>query len=139
MGFDPLTMSPLVAAAGLGGGLSAVNLVRQPQVAKQQMALQESRADLALAEQQKAKADALQKTLARQNVHFAAAGADPSSGSALRLARAAEADTAQALSLLDAGALLAKQQRALSRNPLAETQSLLRFGSQGLQSIGGWF
>lgn len=136
MGMDPLTMSPLLMAAGVGGSLGAVSAVNAPKAAKQQMALQQSRDDLALAEQRKSKQDNLQATLARQANHFAASGADPGSGSALSLARAAESDTAQDLSLLDMTSLLAKQQRALSRNPLGEMQSLLKIGQQGLQS---WF
>lgn len=135
MGMDPLTMSPLMMAAGAGGSLAAVSAVKAPQAAKQQLALQQSRDDLALAQQRQAKQDALQKTLASQANHFAAAGADPASGSALSLAQSAESDTTRALSLLDMGSLLAKQQRALSRDPTAETRSLLRLGSQGLQ---GW-
>ncbi len=134
MGMDPLTMSPLMMAAGVGGGLGAVSAVNAPKATRQQMALQQSRDDLALAEQRKAKQDGLQATLARQANHFAAAGADPASGSALSLARAAETDTAQDLSLLDVSSLLAKQQRALTRNPLGEARSLLRAGQQGLQS-----
>jgi len=135
MGMDPLTMSPLMMAAGVGGGLGAVSAVRAPATAAKQLALQESRDELALAQQRQAKQETLQATLARQANHFAAAGADPSSGSALSLARGAEADTAQDLSLLDMRSLLAKQQRALSRTPLANAQSLLRGGQQGLQ---GW-
>lgn len=134
MGMDPLTMSPLMMAAGVGGGLGAVSAANAPAVAKQQLALQQSRDDLALAQQRQSKQESLQATLARQANHFAAAGADPASGSALSLAQGAERDTAQDLSLLDVGSLLAKQQRALSRNPLGEMQSLLRFGQQGLQS-----
>lgn len=134
MGMDPLTMSPLMMAAGVGGGLGAVSAVNAPKAAKQQLALQQSRDDLALAEQRKSKQDNLQATLARQANHFAAAGADPASGSALSLARAAESDTTADLSLLDVRSLLAKQQRALARNASAEVQSLLKAGQQGFQS-----
>lgn len=134
MGMDPLTMSPLLVAAGVGGGLGAVSAAKAPATAAKQLAAQQSRDDLALAEQRKAKQENLQATLARQANHFAAAGADPTSGSALRLARGAEADTAEDLSLLDMRSLMAKQQRALARDPLASAQSLLRLGQQGLQS-----
>lgn len=134
MGMDPLTMSPLLMAAGVGGGLGAVSAAKAPAAAKQQYALQQSRDDLALAQQRQTKQEQLQATLARQANHFAAAGADPNSGSALSLAQGAESDAQRELSLLDVGSLLAKQQRALSRNPLGEMQSLLRLGQQGMQS-----
>ena len=134
MGMDPLTMSPLMIAAGAGGTLGAVSAAKAPATAAKQLALQQSRDELALAEQRQTKQENLQATLARQANHFAAAGADPGSGSALSLARSAESDTARDLSLLDVSSLLAKQQRALNRDPLASAQSLLRIGQQGMKS-----
>lgn len=134
MGLDPFTMSPLLMLGAAGGGLAVANGASQAATSAKLAKLQGAREDLGLAEQRRTQQDALQKTLARQNAGFAASGADPASGSALSLARAAEAESARSLSLLDADALLRSVANGAGRRNAA-AGSLLRLGNSGLDTL----
>lgn len=134
MGLDPFTMSPLLMLGAAGGGLSIANGASQAAASTKLAKLQSAREELGLAEQRRAQQDALQKTLARQNAGFAASGADPASGSALSLARSAEAQSARSLSLLDADALLRSTASGAARRNAAAT-SLLNLGNGGLNTL----
>lgn len=131
MGIDPLTLT--MGAGLLGAASGAASLVGQGNSIAAQGKQQTSRDDLALAEQRRAQQTALAKTLARQNVGFAARGADPTSGSALGLARAAESQAARNLSLIDADQALREQGR--TGGGLSLASSLLNLGQSGLGMV----
>lgn len=123
MGMDPLSLGT--------GAFGVANLIGRSDAASAQAKQQKARDALDLAERRRDQQSALEKTLARQNAGFAAHGVDPTSGSALGLARGAESRTARDLALIDADAAFRDQSRETGLS-----SSLLNLGQSGVGLAG---